>query len=36
VRTRLDTALRPGMPVHLAFPRERRLYFDAAGRRLAA
>jgi multiple sugar transport system ATP-binding protein len=35
-RTLLDQALVPGARVRLAFPPERCLYFDAAGRRLAA
>lgn len=35
-RTRLGDELRPGMRVRLDFPRDRCLYFDAAGERLAA
>jgi multiple sugar transport system ATP-binding protein len=34
-RTQLDEVLYPGAPVRLGFPRERCLYFDASGRRLA-
>jgi multiple sugar transport system ATP-binding protein len=34
--TRLDEALHPGSPVRLSFPRERCLFFDASGQRLAA
>jgi multiple sugar transport system ATP-binding protein len=34
-RTRLDQALHPGAPVQLGFPRERCLFFDASGHRLA-
>ena len=35
-RTRLDQALHPGTPVRLSFPRERCLFFDESGLRLAA
>ena len=35
-RTWLDQLLQPGAPVRLGFPRERCLFFDASGRRLAA
>jgi len=35
-RSMLDHVLAPGAPVHLAFPRERCLFFDASGQRLAA
>jgi multiple sugar transport system ATP-binding protein len=35
VRTQLDEVLHPGARVRLGFPRERCLYFDASGRRLA-
>ena len=34
-RTMLDQALSPGAQVRLSFPRERCLYFDASGQRLA-
>jgi multiple sugar transport system ATP-binding protein len=34
-RTLLDQALHPGVPVRMSFPRERCLFFDASGRRLA-
>jgi multiple sugar transport system ATP-binding protein len=34
--TRLDEMLHPGSPVRLSFPPERCMFFDAAGRRLAA
>jgi multiple sugar transport system ATP-binding protein len=34
-RTRLDHLLHPGAPVRLSFPRERCLFFDASGERLA-
>jgi len=34
--TRLDQALHPGAPVRMSFPRERCLFFDASGQRLAA
>jgi len=35
-RTMLDQALVPGARVRLSFPRERCMFFDASGRRLAA
>lgn len=33
--TRLDEVLHPGVPVRLSFPRERCLFFDGSGHRLA-